>query len=209
MLAGLLPPTSGTIYYNGRNIQDNLLEYKACLGYVPEEAHLYTYLTAPEYLRLCGRVRGIGSSSLEAKIDRFLKLFALDHDYHAPLSSFSKGMRQKVLLAAALLHNPRVLILDEPASGLDVHTALMLRALFRGLANDGRIVFYSSHELDAIEKISTRVMILSAGRVVADDSPSKLRELMNVPSLEAVFSELIVHTDIERVAGEIIDAARM
>src|SRR5881409_1975621 len=122
MLTGLMPPTAGRILFDGTNIQEDLVAHKARVGYVPEEAHLYTYLTGPEYLRLCGRLRGVPAVALEQKIDRFLHLFGLDVDYHATLSSFSKGMRQKILLSAALIHNPRLIILDEPVSGLDIGT---------------------------------------------------------------------------------------
>ena len=209
MLVGLLPPTKGKILFNGVDIQERLVEYKAQVGYVPEEAHVYTYLTGPEYLRLCGRLRGIEATTLEDKINRFLRLFGLDTDYHAPLASFSKGMRQKILLSAALLHNPKVVVLDEPVSGLDVSTALVLRTIVRTLAAEGRIIFYSSHEIDTVEKISTRVMILRSGEVVADDSASKLRELMSAPSLEDVFSQLAVHEDVDRIAGELMDAVRL
>ena len=209
MLAGLMPPTFGTILFNGADIQTDLVGYKAQVGYVPEEATVYTYLTAPEHLRLCGRLRGIPSRPLEEKIDRFLRILGLDTDRYAALSSFSKGMRQKVLLAAALIHNPRVVILDEPVSGLDVSTALVLRTIVKALAADGRIIFYSSHELDTVEKISTRVMILRAGQVVADDSATNLRELMHLPSLEDVFSQLAVKDDVELVAAELLDAVRL
>jgi ABC-2 type transport system ATP-binding protein len=209
MLVGLMPPSRGTIQFDGRNIQDDLVAYKAVVGYVPEEAHVYTYLTGPEYLRLTGRLRGLAPGPLEEKINRFLKLFGLDSDYHAPLSAFSKGMRQKVLLSAALLHNPRILVLDEPVSGLDVSTALVLRAVVRALAADGRIIFYSSHELETIEKISTRVMILHDGRVVADDSAARLRELMHAPSLEDVFAQLAVTEDLDQAAEALVEAVRL
>jgi ABC-2 type transport system ATP-binding protein len=209
MLAGLMPPTLGTILFGGADIQSDLIGYKAHVGYVPEEANVYTYLTAPEHLRLCGRLRGIASGPLEEKIDRFLRILGLDTDRHAALSSFSKGMRQKVLLAAALIHNPRVVILDEPVSGLDVSTALVLRTIVKALAADGRIIFYSSHELDTVEKISTRVMILRSGHVVADDSAANLRALMHLPSLEDVFSQLAVKDDVDVVAGELREAVRL
>ena len=206
MLTGLMPPTSGVITFEGRDIADDLVGYKAKVGYVPEEAHVYTYLTGPEYLRLTGRLRGLPEARLERKIGEFLKIFGLDADYHAPLTAFSKGMRQKVLLSAALLHNPQVIVLDEPVSGLDVSTALVLRTVVESLAKDGRIIFYSSHELDTVERISTRVIILSHGRVVADDSAAKLRELMHAPSLESVFSQLAVQEDLGRVADNVIEA---
>ena len=208
MLVGLLAPTGGTILFDGRDIQDHLIEYKAQVGYVPEEAHVYTYLTGPEYLRMVGRLRGLQSASLEWKIDRFLRMFGLDRDYHAALASYSKGMRQKILLSAALLHNPRVLVLDEPESGLDVQAALVLRAAVRALAGDGRIIFYSSHQLETIEKISTRVIILRAGVIVADDSASRLRDLMQAPSLEDVFSQLTVTVDTDQLANELLETVR-
>jgi ABC-2 type transport system ATP-binding protein len=209
MLAGLIAPSTGTIRYKGSDIQEDLAGYKALVGYVPEEAHIYTHLTAPEYLRLCGRLRGLPASRLDAKIDRILALFGLDTDRHALLSAFSKGMRQKVLLAAALLHRPRVLILDEPVSGLDVATALVLRGVVRGMADAGTLVFYSSHELDTVERISTRVIILNGGRVVADDSAANLRTLMQAPTLEDVFAQLAVADDVERTASEVVAAARL
>jgi ABC-2 type transport system ATP-binding protein len=209
MLAGLMPPSLGTICFDGTDIQDDLVAYKAQVGYVPEEAHVYTYLTAPEYLRLCGRLRGISDAVLTEKIDAFLRILSLDTDRHATLASFSKGMRQKVLLSAALIHNPRVVILDEPVSGLDVSTALVVRSIVRGLASQSRIIFYSSHELDTVEKISTRVMILRSGQVVADDSAANLRALMHSPSLEDVFSQLAVKDDVDAVASQLLEAVRL
>jgi ABC-2 type transport system ATP-binding protein len=208
MLVGLLRPTGGTILFGGQDIHEHLIEYKAHVGYVPEEAHVYTYLTGPEYLRMVGRLRGLRSAALERKIDRFLRLFGLDGDYHASLASYSKGMRQKVLLSAALLHNPRVLVLDEPESGLDVTTALVLRTAVGALAGDGRIVVYSSHQLESIERISTRVIILRAGRIVADDSASRLRELMRAPSLEDVFAQLTVTQDTDHLTSELLETVR-
>jgi len=136
-------------------------------------------------------------------------LFGLDADGHAALSSFSKGMRQKILLSAALLHNPRVILLDEPVSGLDVSTALVLRSVVRSLAADGRIIFYSSHELDTIEKISTRVIILHEGTVVADDSAARLRELANAPSLEEVFAKLAVRQNLDDMANALLETTRL
>jgi ABC-2 type transport system ATP-binding protein len=209
MIVGLMPPSHGHILLDGEDVQERLLEYKAQVGYVPEEAHVYTYLTGPEYLRLTGRLRGIDEGPLEEKIQRFLRIFGLDRDIHAPLAAFSKGMRQKVLLSAALLHNPRIVVLDEPVSGLDVSTALMLREVVRSLAADGRMIFYSSHELDTIEKISTRVIILRAGEIVADDSAARLRELTHAPSLEDVFAQLTVEQDLGVTADALLSAVRL
>jgi ABC-2 type transport system ATP-binding protein len=208
MIVGLMPPSHGVVLYNGVDIQTDLIAYKAQVGYVPEEAHVYTYLTGPEYLRLVGRLRGIPAERLETKINRFLALFGLDTDYHAPLTAYSKGMRQKILLSAALLHNPKVVVLDEPVSGLDVTTALVLRAVVKTLAAEQRIIFYSSHELETIEKISSRVIILRSGRIVADDSAARLRELMHLPSLEDVFAQLAVKDNLDQMADGLMKAIR-
>lgn len=209
MLAGMLVPTRGRISFDGKDIRDSLTEYKAQVGYVPEEAHIYTYLSAEEYLRLAGRIRGLDPGPLERRIDRFLKLFKLDAERHSALSTYSKGMRQKVLLAAALLHDPRIVILDEPASGLDVGMMLALRAVVAGLARDGRIVFYSSHEMETVEKISTRVIILREGRIVADDSATRLRQLTEQKSLEDVFAQLAVEDDVPQLADGLLEAMRL
>jgi len=208
MLVGLMPPTHGKILLDGADIQDDLIGYKRQVGYVPEEAHVYSYLTGAEYLRLSGRLRGLAEGPLEQKINSFLRLFSLDADYHAPLASFSKGMRQKILLSAALLHNPRIVVLDEPVSGLDVSAALVMRTVVKTLAAERRIIFYSSHELETIEKISTRVIILRSGKVVADDSAEDLRELMQLPSLEDVFAQLAVRENLDELAAGLWDTIR-
>jgi ABC-2 type transport system ATP-binding protein len=208
MVVGLMPPTHGKILLDGEDIQDDLVSYKRQVGYVPEEAHVYSYLTGAEFLRLAGRLRGLDERPLEEKINRFLHLFGLDADYHAPLTSFSKGMRQKVLLSAALLHNPRIVVLDEPVSGLDVSAALVMRTVVKTLAAERRIIFYSSHELETIEKISTRVIILRSGKVVANDSAADLRELMQLPSLEDVFAQLAVRENLDELAAGLWDTIR-
>jgi ABC-2 type transport system ATP-binding protein len=206
MIIGLLAPSEGRILYQGRSILDDLPGFQSRIGYVPEEPNLYPYLSGREYLQLCGRLRGMEQSVLESKMDEFFHIFSLWEDRHCPLSSYSKGMKQKILLAAALLHNPDVLLLDEPLSGLDVGTALALRELLEGLAAGGRIVFYSSHVLEVVEKICSRVLILRKGRVVADDSIENLRELMHQPDLQGVFSQLTEEQDRVNLAGRILEA---
>jgi ABC-2 type transport system ATP-binding protein len=200
MIVGLLEPSEGQILFGGRSIIEDLPGFQRRLGYVPEEPYLYQHMSGREYLELAGRLRGLTHGVLQDKIDEFLRLFSLWDDRDCPVSAYSKGMRQKVLLSAALLHNPDVLILDEPLSGLDVTTALALRELLRGFAAQGRIVFYSSHVLEVVEKMCFRVLILRKGRVVADDSIEHLRRLMHQPSLEGVFAQL---TDEESKTAEI------
>ena len=197
MLTGLIRPSSGSVTWNGVSIHDQLAAYQARLGYVPEEPRLYAYLSAPEYLRLVGGLRDIEAGVLDRRIARYLELFGLESDRYAPLSSFSKGMRQKVLIAAALLHDPAIVVLDEPCSGLDVASTLMLRSLVRALAEAGKVIVYSSHVLDMVEKVCTDVIILHQGAVVAQDSVTRLRELAAAASLEEVFAQLAVDANVE------------
>ena len=204
MLAALLKPSGGKVLLDGEDIRRDVLGYKASLGYVPEEAVLYTYLTGPEYLSLIGGLRGIPLATVQDRIDGFLTLFNLKDDVHAPMSAYSKGMRQKVLISAALLHNPRIIILDEPNSGLDVTTTLLLRSLVQTLAREGRMIVYSSHLLEAIEQVATDVLILHDGQVVAHDSVARLRSLMALPSLEQVFRTLVIETDIDGLANDLV-----
>ena len=203
MLTGLIHPSSGVVSWQGVDIHRQLVAYQSLLGYVPEEPRLYAYLSAPEYLRLVGGLRDIDRAVLDRRIGRYLELFGLESDRFAPLSSFSKGMRQKVLIAAALLHDPAIVVLDEPCSGLDVASTLMLRSLVRALADAGKVIVYSSHVLDMVEKVCTDVIILHHGAVVAQDSVSRLRELAAAASLEDVFAQLAVDANVEATGREL------
>ena len=207
MLAGLLEPSGGDILFEGVPLKNRWEEYKARLGYVPEEPLLYPYLTAPEYLRLVGRLRGMTENRLAEKIDALLRLLALHPHRHLPISAFSKGMRQKVLIIA-LLHDPDVLIFDEPLSGLDVTAMLVFRHLLATLAEAGKAILYSSHVLEVVEKICSRVIILDRGRIVADDEVSALQAMMRLPSLERVFTQLVSREDAATVAREIVGVMR-
>jgi ABC-2 type transport system ATP-binding protein len=208
MITGLLEPTRGEVLFEGRSIQSQLIDYKRRLGYVPESPHLYPHLTGREYLQLVGRLRGLAKRSLDRKIDDLLQLFSLGPSRHSPIASYSKGMRQKVLISAALLHNPDILVFDEPLSGLDVTSGLVFRNLVKTLAREGKIILYSSHVLEVVEKVCTHVMILRKGRVVANDSVEGLRNLMHLPSLEDIFSELVLEQDIETTANSIVDVMK-
>jgi ABC-2 type transport system ATP-binding protein len=208
MLAGLLEPTEGSIYYSGKNIKGNLYEYKKRIGYVPEEAEIYPHLSAYDYLLMVGRLRDIPEKILNEKIERFMSLFSLTEDMHSAISSYSKGMVQKVLLASALLHNPDILLLDEPLSGLDVETSLIIRDLVRKLSQEGKIIFYCSHILEVVEKVCSKVIIIHKGKIVANDSVENLRNLMRLPSLEKIFSQLVVREDSEKIADDVVKAMK-
>ncbi len=209
MIAGLIEPSGGEILFQGVPIQRDRIAHKQRLGYVPEEPHLYGHLTGLEYLEMVGQLRGIPQRKLKEKIEGFLRLFSLFPNRFVPISSYSKGMRQKILLAAALLHNPELVLLDEPFTGLDVNSALVLRSLFQNLAEQGKVVLFSSHELEAVERICSHVVILHKGRVVANDSIECLRASLALETLEAIFSQFTAEQDTSAIAREIGEVMRL
>ena len=205
MLTGLIEPTSGHIRFHGQDIRENLKAFQRRTGYVPEEPHLYPQLSGREYLQLVGRLRGLPRRVLEPKMDELLHLVGLWEDRHSALAGYSKGMRQKILLLAALLDDPELLILDEPFSGLDVNAALVLSSLLKSLAGRKKMLLYSSHVLETVEKVCHTVLILRQGQVVAHDSVARLRELMQESSLEGVFAQLTQTEDTDATAHRILE----
>jgi ABC-2 type transport system ATP-binding protein len=205
MITGLLEMTSGEILFDTKPIHRDLTSYKHRMGYVPEEPHLYSHLTGLEYLVMIGQLRGLPQRKTAERIDAVLQLLSLHADRHSPLSAYSKGMRQKILIIAALLHNPDLVLLDEPFSGLDVSSALVLRTLIQELAARGKVVLFSSHELETVERVASRVVILHRGKIVADDSIDSLRALMAAPNLETIFSQLAVEQDTASISRQIAD----
>jgi ABC-2 type transport system ATP-binding protein len=208
MITGLIERSEGDVLWKGRPVHEDWEAFKAQLGYVPEEPQLYTYLSGEEYLEMIALLREISPREAAPRIDRFLRLLGLHSDRLTLMSSYSKGMRQKILLAAALLHDPELLILDEPFSGLDVSSGLILRRLITMLAAEGKTVLMNSHEMETVEKVAQRVVILHKGKVVADDSVERLRSLMSLPSLERIFTQLAVEKDPAEVAAELVEAMR-
>src|SRR2546427_4896853 len=208
ILAGLLRPTSGSVQLDGLHALADLEAYKRILGYVPEEPHLYSYLTGPEYLQLVGRLRELPDAVLDDKIDRFHQLLGIYDDRYQTLSSYSKGMRQKILVAASVLHNPRIVVLDEPFSGLDVSAARVLKAFVRALADEGKIVVFSSHVLEVVEQVCYRVVILKDGKIVGHDSVANLRTTLQLPSLDAVFASLVEEDHVEERTQGLLAAMR-
>jgi ABC-2 type transport system ATP-binding protein len=203
MLTGLLTPTSGSVRVNGRDISTDPIGYRARLGYVPEEPNLYPFLSGREYLELVGRLRELPARLLDRKISSLLELFGMLASADQSMASYSKGMKQKILISAALLHDPDVILLDEPDSGLDITTTMVLRHLVRALAKEGKAILYSSHVLELVEKLCARVIVLHRGRVVADASVETLRGVVSDKSLETVFAELVLRDDPETTARDI------
>ena len=208
MIAGLIEIGSGEILFDGEPIRRDLVAHKQRMGYVPEEPHLYAHLSGLEYLLMVAQLRGLPTKRAAERIDGLLQLLSLHSDRHSPISAYSKGMRQKILLAAALLHDPDLILLDEPFSGLDVSSALILRSLVQELATRGKVILFSSHELETVERVSSRVVILHRGKVVADDSIEHLRMLRSAATLEDVFSQLAVEQDTVAVSRQIANLIR-
>jgi len=208
MLTGLTEPSDGTVLHDGRNIYSDLVAFRRRLGYVPEEAHLYPFLSGREYLELVGRLRELPVALLDKKIVSLLELFGILSAADQPLSGYSKGMKQKVLISAALLHDPDLLILDEPESGLDLTAGLVLRHLIPILAARGKTILYCSHVLDHVERLCADVVVLHHGGIVAQGPVSQLRAMTERnSSLEEVIAQLVTSVDPARTAGEIADVS--
>jgi ABC-2 type transport system ATP-binding protein len=206
MVMGMIRPTKGKVLFGGRDIHHDLASYRVQLGYVPEEAQVYTHLSGLEYLQLVGRLRGLEERVIEYKARTLLQLLSLEAAQYSALSEYSKGMKQRVLIAAALLHDPDVLIFDEAQSGLDIANSLLFRHLLRELAARGKAVLYISHVLELVEKVCDHIVVIHKGRIVADDSVGGLRTLMQRPNLEGVFMQLVQQDDLESRARAITSA---
>ena len=209
IITGLLEPEAGRVYLDGQDIRRNLTAFKRRLGYVPEEAILYSYLSGLEYLQLVGRLRGMPEEFVNRRANDLLELFSLHPHRYSLISAYSKGMKQRVLISSALLHDPDLLILDEPLSGMDVTSAQLFKHLLEELARRGKMILYISHVLEVVEKVCARVIILHKGRVMADDSVDNLRGLMNLPTLDRIFAELVEQRDLQSVARDIAAAVEL
>ncbi|HEY4378882.1 MAG TPA: ABC transporter ATP-binding protein [Acidobacteriaceae bacterium] len=203
IVTGLLESDSGQVLFEGQSIRTNLKAYRASFGYVPEEAHVYTHLSALEYLQLIGRLRSLPESLIDFKANRLLALLDLESWRHSPISLYSKGMKQRVLIAAALLHDPRLLIFDEPLSGLDVVSARLFKDLLQQLAAQGKAILYISHVLEVVEVVCDRVIVIAKGKILADAPPSELRTSLQLANLESVFAQLVQQKDTQSVASDI------
>jgi ABC-2 type transport system ATP-binding protein len=205
MLIGLLEPSRGRVLFRGEDIRKDLVSYRRMVGYVPEEPNLYPYLSGREYLEIVGILRGIPQPRLGKKVDSLLALLSLYPSRHSAMASYSKGMRQRVLLIAAILDDPAVLILDEPLSGLDVSSVLVLKSLIRAFGQQGKAVFYCSHVLEVVERVCSHLLILRQGAVIASGSTLDIQKRIGYSSLERTFHQLVDDVDPDKVTREIID----
>ncbi len=204
MLVGLLQPTSGDILVAEYSAETELLELKQRVGYVPEEAQLYEHLTLVEHLQLMGRLYHLEEELIAHKIIELAKLFDMEAQANQRISSFSQGMRQKCLIMAALLHNPDVLFLDEPFTNLDVTTVTFLKSLLQRLAELGKTILYCTHILEVAETLCPRIMIINAGKIIADAPVAELREQTNQTALNEIFVQLTETTGLDEKTDEAI-----
>jgi ABC-2 type transport system ATP-binding protein len=208
IIAGILSPASGVVSVAGLGLPERAVEVKQRIGYVPETAGLFESLTGQEFLELIGRLHEIDEDTLQIRIREMLETFGLSSDRSSRLDTYSKGMRQKVLLSSGLLHNPDLILLDEPLSGLDVNAAILVKDLIAALAAAGKTILYSSHVLDVVERVCDRVMIIHHGNLIANASPEALKASTGQSTLEDVFRHLTQSASVDPSVARIIESLR-
>jgi len=206
IIAGILAPGAGRVSVAGFSVPEGAVDVKQRIGYVPEAAVLFESLTGQEFLELSGRLHDVAEETLQARIRDILETFDLMSDRSSRLDTYSKGMRQKILIGAALLHNPDLILLDEPLSGLDVNAPIMIKDLIAALANAGKTALYSSHVLDVVEKICDRAMIIHKGSLIAQGTPEELKASSGQSSLEDVFRNLTGSANVNPGISRIVAA---
>ncbi|MCT4599199.1 MAG: ABC transporter ATP-binding protein [Vallitalea sp.] len=205
ILLGLLDNYEGSIKVFGTDILDDKVEYKRRIGYVPEAADIYDNLTGYEYLTFLGEVYGMELNEVNEKALKLMELFDIEDSYHERISSYSKGMKQKLLIIASMLHNPDILFLDEPISGLDANSVMIFKEILAKLAHDGKTIFYSSHIMEVVEKISDRIVVLNDGKIVADGTFEELKEQSKEGSLQEIFNQLTGFTSHKSIADDFVN----
>ena len=206
ILCGLISDFKGEIEIFGKDLRSHTLEIKRQLGYIPENAVLYESLSAMEFMEFIGEMRGLDREHTRHKTEALMEIFEMKSNINQRISTFSKGMRQKVLICSGLLHNPDLIFMDEPLSGLDANSVIMVKEMLTHLAHDGKTVFYSSHLMDVVEKISDRIILIDQGNVIADGSFAELSKLSNDANLEKMFTRLTGNTNHEEKAEAFINA---
>lgn len=206
ILIGMLPDFEGQVTVFGNDVRKNPVEVKKRIGYVPETAALYDTLTPLEYLRFVGQIYEISQEVILSRTKKMLELFGLKDHLNVRMNSFSKGMKQKILVTAGMIHDPDILFLDEPLTGLDANTAMVIKEIFSQLAAEGKTIFYCSHVMDVVERICHRIIIIDKGTIIANGSFDELQEMNKGKSLEGIFSQLTGSTGHAAKAGEFISA---
>ena len=206
ILCGLITDYEGEVYIKGMNLKDNLVAVKSTIGYIPELAELYDVLTPVEFLSLIGALYNMDEHLALERMRKMLTAFGLEKNLNDRMDTFSKGMRQKVLITSGLLHNPDIIILDEPLSGLDANSVIIVKELLSKLAKEGKTIFYCSHMMDVVEKVSDRIILINEGTVIADGSFEELKQKQGDQSLEKIFAHLTANESLSTAADQLIDA---
>ncbi len=207
IIAGILGDYAGTVKVAGIDIHKHPIEAKKKIGYVPELADMYEALTPHEFLSFMGKLHDMPGDLADDRIEKMLTAFGLAPNIHQRMDTFSKGMRQKVLITSGLIHNPEIIILDEPLSGLDANSVIIVKELIAGLASEGKTIFYCSHMMDIVEKVSDRIILINNGAVVADGSFHDLQQQSgNLGSLETIFASLTSGQSSAHQAKDLLNA---
>ncbi|MBZ9623403.1 ABC transporter ATP-binding protein [Clostridium sp. FP2] len=204
IMLGILEGYTGTVEILGQDISDGSIEYKKRIGYVPEIADIYENLTAYEYLSFIGEIYGLEEKNLIERAKKMMGLFGMEDVISSRISSYSKGMKQKLLIICSLIHNPDILFFDEPLSGLDANSVMVFKEVMNTLAKGGKTIFYSSHIMDVVEKVSDRIILLNQGRIVADGSFEQLKNNQKEGSLEEIFNQLTGFNEHAEIAKEFV-----
>lgn len=205
IILGLLTEYTGEIELFGKKVNANDVDYKRRIGYVPESADLYDNLTANEYLTFIGGMYGLTEENARKKAKKLMELFGIGHVFDEHISSYSKGMRQKVLIISSLLHNPEILFFDEPINGMDANSVMIFKEIMAQLAADGKTIFYSSHIMEVVERISSRIILLNDGQIAADGTFEELKAKSKEGSLEEIFNTLTGFTTHQEIAQEFVN----
>ncbi|MCC5423011.1 ABC transporter ATP-binding protein [Clostridium botulinum] len=208
IMLGLVKGYEGEVKIFGNNISHENVEYKHKIGYVPENGEVYDNLTAYEYITFLGEIYGMELEVVNNKAKKLMSLFGIEKAYHSRISSYSKGMRQKLLIISSLIHNPDILFLDEPLSGLDANSVLVFKEVLSKLASEGKTIFYSSHIMEVVEKISSRIILLNNGQIAADGTFEELKKKNMEGSLEQIFNQITGFTKHEEIADEFISVLK-
>ncbi len=190
ILCGITSDFEGNVSVLGLDVRKNPIDVKQKIGYIPELAALYEVLTPVEYLRFSGKLYNLEDDVITKKTNELLRLFDLQDKANTRMTSYSKGMKQKVLLISGLIHNPEIIFLDEPLSGLDANAVILVKEILAQLKKAGKTIFYSSHIMDVVEKISDRIVIIDKGEVKVDGSFETLKANAHLGSLENIFTAL-------------------
>jgi len=209
MILGMLKPDSGSIFFQGNQIDPgNDNHYKTRIGYVPENCALYESLTGSEYLNFVGQLHHLDPDIMRTKINRLLQLVGLGEAARKLIRDYSKGMKQRILIVSALLHDPDLLILDEPFSGLDASAVLMFKELLREEVKKEKTVIFCSHILEVVERLVDRILVIHNGRALVTGTPDEIIRKTGHVSLDRAFNELTGGVDTDAQARELIDIIR-